>query len=181
MSVCVCVCVCQCGPCLRCTLIQLALCCMSVLRCVHLRVSAGSTHCVCVCVCVCVYTQANKRIDGLYIYCAPPSMEELARRMRGRLREAESTIEKRITWANEQTQLVRARHGCYLHSLFATNQSARHESMRQPCSEASMRGLVGICVHISVSVCNVHMCRLRSRVCLTISYPTLSLETCTTA
>eukprot|EP00983_Pelagomonas_calceolata_P122718 1160936-Pelagomonas_calceolata.AAC.2 len=46
--------------------------------------------------------QANKRIDGLYIYVAPPSLEDLAARMRGRLKEAESTIQLRLEWAKAQ-------------------------------------------------------------------------------
>ncbi|GLC37755.1 Adenylate kinase [Pleodorina starrii] len=43
--------------------------------------------------------RANKRIDGLYVFVAPPSLEELERRQRGRLKEAESTIAKRLAWA----------------------------------------------------------------------------------
>lgn len=55
---------------------------------------------------LCVCVQANRRIDGLYVYCAPPSLEELERRVRGRLREADSTIQRRLTWATEQCTLV---------------------------------------------------------------------------
>ncbi len=47
--------------------------------------------------------QANKRIDGLYIFCAPPSLEELERRLRGRLKEAEATVDRRVAWAVAQT------------------------------------------------------------------------------
>ena len=43
--------------------------------------------------------RSNKKIDGLYVYVAPPSLDELERRIRGRLREADSTIEKRLAWA----------------------------------------------------------------------------------
>jgi guanylate kinase len=46
--------------------------------------------------------RSNQRIDGLYVFVAPPSLEELERRLRGRLREAESTIAKRLAWAAEE-------------------------------------------------------------------------------
>lgn len=46
--------------------------------------------------------RANHRIDGLYIFIAPPSLDELEERARGRLREAESTIAKRLEWAQAQ-------------------------------------------------------------------------------
>jgi len=52
--------------------------------------------------------QANKRIDGLYIYVAPPSLVDLAARIRGRLKEAESTLQLRLEWARAQVAEVRA-------------------------------------------------------------------------
>lgn len=55
--------------------------------------------------------QANNRIDGMYVYVAPPSLEELESRIRGRLKEAESTIQKRVTWAVQQTEAV-SLHSC---------------------------------------------------------------------
>lgn len=51
-------------------------------------------------------SQANKRIDGMYLYIAPPSLEELEARARGRLKEADSTIDKRLAWAVEQVKQV---------------------------------------------------------------------------
>ncbi len=53
--------------------------------------------------------QANKRIDGCFIYCAPPSLAELEQRVRGRLKEADSTIQKRLHWAEDQVTQVRRR------------------------------------------------------------------------
>lgn len=50
--------------------------------------------------------QANKRIDGLYVFVAPPSLDVLAERARGRLKEAESTIQARLEWANAQVNEV---------------------------------------------------------------------------
>lgn len=53
-------------------------------------------------------TRAIKKtpgVDGLYVYVAPPSMAELERRCRGRLKEAESTIAKRMEWAKAQVEL----------------------------------------------------------------------------
>lgn len=50
--------------------------------------------------------RANKRIDGLYVYVAPPGpgrgLAELEARQRGRLREAESTIRRRLAWAQNE-------------------------------------------------------------------------------
>jgi hypothetical protein len=43
-------------------------------------------------------------VDGLYIYVAPPSVAELEKRCRGRLKEAESTITKRVQWATQQVK-----------------------------------------------------------------------------
>ncbi|GIL93290.1 hypothetical protein Vretimale_15687 [Volvox reticuliferus] len=51
--------------------------------------------------------RSNKRIDGLYVFVAPPSLEELERRQRGRLKEAESTIAKRLTWAASEIERSR--------------------------------------------------------------------------
>ncbi|EFJ40819.1 adenylate kinase [Volvox carteri f. nagariensis] len=48
--------------------------------------------------------RANKRIDGLYVFVAPPSLEELERRQRARLKEAESTIAKRLAWAASEIE-----------------------------------------------------------------------------
>ena len=53
--------------------------------------------------------RANKRIDGLYFFIKPPSMADLEQRMRGRLKEAQSTIDKRLAWAADQATQVRAR------------------------------------------------------------------------
>ena len=46
--------------------------------------------------------QKTPGVDGLYVYVAPPSFEELEARCRGRLKEEESTIQKRLTWAQDQ-------------------------------------------------------------------------------
>ena len=43
--------------------------------------------------------KARPGVDCLTIYVAPPSQEELERRLRGRFHEAESTIQKRLEWA----------------------------------------------------------------------------------
>ncbi|GFR43730.1 hypothetical protein Agub_g4841 [Astrephomene gubernaculifera] len=55
--------------------------------------------------------RSNKRIDGLYVFVAPPSLEELERRQRGRLKEAETTISKRLAWAANEVERVRAAAG----------------------------------------------------------------------
>ncbi|PNH05620.1 Adenylate kinase, chloroplastic [Tetrabaena socialis] len=52
--------------------------------------------------------RANKRIDGLYVFVAPPSLEELERRLRGRLKESESTIRKRLAWAAAEVERSRS-------------------------------------------------------------------------
>ncbi|GFH10920.1 uncharacterized protein HaLaN_06325, partial [Haematococcus lacustris] len=44
----------------------------------------------------------NKRIDGLYIYIQPPSLQELEQRIRSRSKEAASTIKSRLAWAAQQ-------------------------------------------------------------------------------
>lgn len=46
--------------------------------------------------------KGNKRIDGLYVYVRPPSMETLEERQRGRLKEAEPTIQARLGWAQNE-------------------------------------------------------------------------------
>lgn len=46
--------------------------------------------------------QANERVDGLYLYLAPPSMEVLEQRLRQRRLEDASTIHKRIQWAQKE-------------------------------------------------------------------------------
>ncbi len=48
--------------------------------------------------------RSNKRIDGLYVFVRPPSLDELEARQRGRLKEAESTIRKRLEWASAEVQ-----------------------------------------------------------------------------
>lgn len=53
--------------------------------------------------------QANKRIDGLYVYLAPPSLQELEGRIRGRLKEAPTTITKRLEWAASEIVQVGGR------------------------------------------------------------------------
>lgn len=58
--------------------------------------------------------RANKRIDGLYVFVSPPSLDELERRQRGRLKEAETTIAKRLAWA--RAELDKAAGGKSVHS-----------------------------------------------------------------
>ncbi|GMH36176.1 hypothetical protein BSKO_04044 [Bryopsis sp. KO-2023] len=48
--------------------------------------------------------QSNKRVDGLYIYVAPPSRELLEERLRGRRVEGKSTLQKRIDWAKHEVE-----------------------------------------------------------------------------
>lgn len=43
--------------------------------------------------------QSNERIDGMYVYVAPPSIGTLGQRFAGRLKEVDSTIAKRLAWA----------------------------------------------------------------------------------
>lgn len=60
--------------------------------------------------------QANRRIDGLYLFISPPSMAELEARARGRLKEAPSTIIKRLEWAEKQMELA-AKPGLFNHVI----------------------------------------------------------------
>ncbi|GAX74660.1 hypothetical protein CEUSTIGMA_g2108.t1 [Chlamydomonas eustigma] len=46
--------------------------------------------------------RADHRIDGLYLFVSPPSLGDLEQRLRGRLKEAESTIQKRLAWAEAE-------------------------------------------------------------------------------
>jgi guanylate kinase len=48
--------------------------------------------------------RANMKIDGLYLFISPPTEAVLEERVRGRLTEAASTIEKRLAWAREQME-----------------------------------------------------------------------------
>ena len=50
--------------------------------------------------------RSNRKIDGLFVYVAPPSLEELERRARGRLHEADSTIQKRLAWAEVRVSVA---------------------------------------------------------------------------
>ena len=46
-------------------------------------------------------------VDAMYVYLRAPSVEELERRQRGRLKEAESTIQKRLSHAQNQIEQSR--------------------------------------------------------------------------
>lgn len=46
--------------------------------------------------------RGNKRIDGLYLYVGTSGMQVLEERQRRRLREPEATIQRRLTWAEQQ-------------------------------------------------------------------------------
>lgn len=48
--------------------------------------------------------QRNERVDGLYIYLAPPSIQVLEERLRGRRMEAKSTIQKRLQWGEKEVK-----------------------------------------------------------------------------
>eukprot|EP00798_Chlamydomonas_sp_ICE-L_P023777 gene23777-9336_t len=50
--------------------------------------------------------QANKRIDGLYLFITPPTTEELEQRMRGRLIEHDMTVAKRLLWARSEMEVA---------------------------------------------------------------------------
>lgn len=45
-------------------------------------------------------------VDALYIFVNAPNLEELEKRLRGRLKEAESTVQKRIDYAVEEVKSV---------------------------------------------------------------------------
>jgi guanylate kinase len=47
----------------------------------------------------------DDRIDAAFVYVTPPSLDELEARIRGRLKEAKSTIAKRVAWAKQQVRL----------------------------------------------------------------------------
>ena len=64
--------------------------------------------------------RANRKIDGLYVYIAPPDLAELERRARGRLHEAESTITKRLAWAEAEIATVAAKPTLYQHIVSNT-------------------------------------------------------------
>jgi Guanylate kinase len=46
----------------------------------------------------------DDRIDAAFVYVAPPDLATLRGRLQGRLKEAESTVEKRLKWAQEQAR-----------------------------------------------------------------------------
>ncbi|KAK9808730.1 hypothetical protein WJX72_002676 [[Myrmecia] bisecta] len=80
--------------------------------------------------------QANKRVDGLYLYVAPPSLQELEARQRGRLREAESTIQKRIIWAKQQME-ASATAGLFDHMVQNSNLGSAYEAIKDAISTLS--------------------------------------------
>ena len=61
--------------------------------------------------------QSNKRIDGLYLYVSPPSLAELEARQRGRLKEADSTMAKRVAWAEAEVTTASTNPQLYDHVL----------------------------------------------------------------
>lgn len=64
----------------------------------------------------------DDRIEAAFAYVVPPSLAEMERRLRARLKEAESTIARRVEWAREQVRCpptalkpvcVVSLHGCW--------------------------------------------------------------------
>lgn len=47
----------------------------------------------------------DSRIDAAFFYVAPPDFSVMTQRLQARLRERPSTIQKRLTWAQQQVRL----------------------------------------------------------------------------
>ncbi len=50
--------------------------------------------------------QLKKKIDAIYIFISPPSMEELKKRLHKRGTETPEAIEKRINWARHELEMI---------------------------------------------------------------------------
>jgi guanylate kinase len=48
----------------------------------------------------------KKKVDGIFIFIEPPSLEELRRRLSNRKTDSKEMIEKRLLWAKEEMKLA---------------------------------------------------------------------------
>ena len=51
--------------------------------------------------------QLKKKIDGIFVFISPPSVEELARRLRARKTDSEEAIQKRLSWAEKEIEMAK--------------------------------------------------------------------------
>lgn len=52
--------------------------------------------------------ELKKKVEALYIFIAPPSMEVLEQRLRNRKTESEETLKKRLSWARREMEQAKA-------------------------------------------------------------------------
>lgn len=48
----------------------------------------------------------KKKMEGVFIFISPPSLDELERRLRARKTETEEVVQKRLSWAEKEMQMV---------------------------------------------------------------------------
>lgn len=51
--------------------------------------------------------QLKKKLDGVFVFISPPSLEELARRLKSRKTESEEAIQKRLSWAEKEMEMAK--------------------------------------------------------------------------
>lgn len=52
--------------------------------------------------------ELKRKVEALYIFIAPPSMEVLEQRLRNRKTESEETLKKRLSWAQREMEQAKA-------------------------------------------------------------------------
>lgn len=70
--------------------------------------------------------QLKEKIEATYIFVSPPSLEELARRLRARKTEPRADVERRLEWAKHEMEAGRA----YDYEIVNDNLDAAYQVLR---------------------------------------------------
>ena len=80
--------------------------------------------------------RANERVDGLYIYVDTSSPAVLAARQKARLKEAETTVQKRLSWAQQQLSKA-GQPGVFDHVVQDTDLQPAYHALKEAISTLS--------------------------------------------